>query len=147
LWENRVSLLARAERVSARNGSPIANLLSGQTQTQENLMPASFIIRKAVNGQFHFNLTAANNKTILSSETYRDKSGAQAGIQSVKANCAADANHDRRTSSGGDAYFVLLAANKEVIGRSETYSSKSSMERGIASVKRNGRKAVVRDET
>lgn len=39
-----------------------------------------------------------------------------------------------------------MAANKEVIGQSEMYSSKSSMERGIASVKCNGRKAVVRDE-
>lgn len=109
-------------------------------------MPASFIIRKATNGQFHFNLTAANNKNILSSETYRDKSGAQAGIASVKANCAADSNYDRRASSGGHVYFVLMAANKEVIGRSEMYSSKSSMERGIASVKRNGRKAAIRDE-
>jgi uncharacterized protein YegP (UPF0339 family) len=39
-----------------------------------------------------------------------------------------------------------MAANKEVIGRSEMYSSKSSMGRGIASVKRNGRKATIRDE-
>ena len=109
-------------------------------------MPATFIIRKATNGQFHFNLTASNNKIILSSETYRDKSGAQAGIASVKANCAADSHYERRTSSGGHAYFVLMAANKEVIGRSEMYSSKSSMERGIASVKHNGRKAVIRDE-
>jgi len=109
-------------------------------------MPASFILRKATNGQFHFNLTAANNKNILTSETYRDKSGARAGIESVKANCAADAHYDRRTSAKGQAYFVLLAANKEVIGRSEMYSSKSSMERGIASVKHNGRKAILRDE-
>jgi uncharacterized protein YegP (UPF0339 family) len=42
-------------------------------------MPATFIIRQATNGQFHFNLTAANKKIILSSETYRDKSGAQGG--------------------------------------------------------------------
>jgi uncharacterized protein len=109
-------------------------------------MPTNFITRKAANGQFHFNLTAANNKIILSSETYTDKSGAREGIASVKANCAADAHYERRTSSGGHAYFVLMAANKEIIGQSEMYSSKSSMERGIASVKRNGRKAVVRDE-
>ena len=109
-------------------------------------MPASFILRKATNGQFHFNLTAANNKNILSSETYRNRSGALAGIKSVQANCGSDAHYDRRASAKGQAYFVLLAANKEVIGRSEMYSSKSSMERGIASVKRNGRKATVRDE-
>src|SRR5512137_1699821 len=109
-------------------------------------MAASFILRKATNGQFHFNLTAANNKNILSSETYRDKSGALAGIESVRANSAADAHYERRTSAKGQAYFVLLAANKEVIGQSEMYSSKSSMERGIAYVKHNVRKAAVRDE-
>lgn len=109
-------------------------------------MPAAFILRKSTNGQFHFNLTAANNKIILSSETYRNKAGAQVGIQSVKANCAADGHYERRTSAKGQAYFVLVAANKEVIGRSEMYSSKSAMERGIASVKRNGRKAPIRDE-
>ena len=109
-------------------------------------MPAAFVIRRAANGQFHFNLTAPNNKNILSSETYRDKGGAQVGIRSVKANCAADGRYQRRTSAKGQAYFVLVAANKEVIGRSEMYSSKSAMERGIASVKRNGRKAAIRDE-
>ncbi len=51
-------------------------------------MSAAFSIRKSTNGQFHFNLKAANNKIILSSETYRNKGGAQAGIQSVKTNCA-----------------------------------------------------------
>jgi len=110
-------------------------------------MPAAFILRKSTNGQFHFNLTAANNKIILSSETYRNKASAQVGIQSVKANCAADVHYDRRTSAKGQAYFVLIAANKEVIGGSEMYSSKSAMERGIASVKRNGRKAALRDDS
>ena len=110
-------------------------------------MSAAFSIRKSTNGQFHFNLTAANNKIILSSETYRNKACAQAGIQSVKANCAADGRHELRTSAKGQPYFVLVAANKEIIGRSELYSSKSAMERGIASVKRNGRKAAIRDET
>ena len=110
-------------------------------------MPAAFILRKFTNGQFHFNLTAANNKIILSSETYRNKASAQVGIQSVRANCAADANYERRTSAKRHPYFVLMAANKEVIGRSEMYSSKSAMERGIASVKRNGRNAAIRDET
>jgi hypothetical protein len=110
-------------------------------------MPAAFILRRATNGQFHFNLTAANNKNVLSSETYRNKASAQAGIRSVKANCGADGHYERRTSAKRHPYFVLIAANKEVIGQSEMYSSKSAMERGIASVKRNGRKAALRDET
>jgi len=110
-------------------------------------MPASFVLRKTANGEYLFNLTAANGKIILTSERYRDKSGAQAGMASVRVNCAADAHYERRTSKAGQPYFVLLAANKEIIGRSEMYSARSGMERGIASVKRNGRKAVVRDQT
>jgi uncharacterized protein YegP (UPF0339 family) len=126
------------------NGS---NPRAGHIRNQEKIMPASYIIRKTTNGQFHFNLIAANNKTILSSERYRNKAGALVGIKSVRTNCKADSHYDRRTSSRRQPYFVLLAANKEIIGRSEMYSSKSAMERGIASVKRHGRRAVVRDET
>ncbi len=112
----------------------------------ERSRSAAFSIRKSTNGQSHYNLTAANNKIILSSETYRNKGGAQAGIQSVKTNCAADSRYERRTSAKGQPSFALVAANKELIRRSELYSSKSAMERGIASVKRNGRKAAIRDE-
>ncbi len=109
-------------------------------------MPGRYVIRKTSTGEYLFNLTAANGKIILTSEQYRDKSGAQTGIASVRVNCAADVRYERRMSSAGQPYFVLVAANKEIIGRSEMYSSKSGMERGIASVKRNGRKAAVHDE-
>jgi uncharacterized protein YegP (UPF0339 family) len=73
-------------------------------------MPAAFILRKATNGQFHFNLTAANNKIILSSETYRNKASAQVGIRSVKANCA-DGHYERRTSAKRQPYRSSIAAN------------------------------------
>lgn len=110
-------------------------------------MPARFTIRKTSNGQFHFNLSAGNNRIVLSSERYSSKSRALKGIQSVRVNCGADRHYERRTSAKGQPYFVLRAANKEIIGRSEMYSSRSAMERGIASVRRNGRRAVVRDLT
>lgn len=110
-------------------------------------MPAAYILRKASDGQFYFNLTAENNEKILASETYRDKSGAQNGIESVKANASLDERYQRKTAADGKPYFVLVAANNQVIGRSETYSSTSAMEGGIASVKRNAPGAPVRDET
>jgi len=45
-------------------------------------------------------------------------------------------------TDGSTRIYVLIlkvgkAKNKEVIGRSESYSSKSSMKKGIASVMRN----------
>ena len=49
--------------------------------------------------------------------------------------------------SSGDPYFVLKAANHEIIGKSEMYSSTSAMENGIESVKKNGPDSEVVDET
>ncbi len=54
-----------------------------------------------------------------------------------------DEGYDRLTAKDGSPYFVLKAANDEVIGKSETYSSKSKMENGIDSVKKNAPSVVV----
>jgi uncharacterized protein len=110
-------------------------------------MPGTFEIKKATNGEFHFNLKAGNGEIILSSETYKTKASAENGIASVKQNAVNDARYDRRSSSGGQPYFVLKAANNEVIGRSETYNSPAAMENGIRSVKDNGPTATTKDLT
>ena len=47
----------------------------------------------------------------------------------------------------GRPYFVLHAANKLVIGRSQMYSSREAMHKGMASVKKNGPIAEVIDLT
>jgi uncharacterized protein YegP (UPF0339 family) len=109
-------------------------------------MPAAFIIRKAANGQYYFNLKAENNEPILTSEAYGGKAGAQAGIQSARVNSPLDARYQRKTAASGSPFFVLVAGNNEVIGRSEMYSSTAAMENGIASVKRNGPVSPIRDE-
>jgi uncharacterized protein YegP (UPF0339 family) len=110
-------------------------------------MPAAYVLSKSADGQFFFSLTAENNEKILTSETYRDKSGAQKGIESVRQNSPVDARYERKTSADGKWFFTLLAANRERIGRSETYSSSGAMEQGIASVKKNGPGAPIRDQT
>ncbi len=110
-------------------------------------MPAAFIIRKAANGQFYFNLTAENNKVILTSEMYRSKAGALNGIQSVKQSARLDKRYQRMTSKSGKPYFVLVAPNGEPIGHSEPYSTNQAMKGGMAAVKRVAAGAAVRDET
>lgn len=99
---------------------------------------AKYELKKAKNGQFFFNLKAANGEVILTSEMYKQKESAEHGIDSVKKNSGNDAMFERKVATNGQHYFVLKAANHEVIGRSETYSSSSAMAKGIASVKRNG---------
>ena len=50
-------------------------------------------------------------------------------------------------SKADEPYFVLKAANGEVIGTSEMYSSTSAMRKGIASVKKNSQFTPVDDLT
>ena len=110
-------------------------------------MPAAYVIRRSTNAQFYFFLTSENNEPILTSETYRDKSGAHTGINSVRVNSPLDQRYERLTAKDGSYYFVLKSGNYEIIGTSEMYSSIQARDIGIASVKRNGPKAPVRDET
>lgn len=111
-------------------------------------MAAKFEIKKAKNDtQFLFNFKAANGQVVLSSELYETKKSAEKGITSVKKNAANDKRYERKTASNGEPFFVLKAANGEPIGKSELYSSAKSVEKGIASVKKNAPDARVVDLT
>jgi uncharacterized protein len=101
-------------------------------------MPGKYEIKRAQNGEYYFNLKAANGEIILTSETYKAKAGAKNGIESVKTNSPQEAQYERKASSSGKPFFVLKAANGEVIGRSEMYESEASRDKGIESVKTNG---------
>ena len=122
---------------------------AGQTevQTEKKKRTGKFEITTSRSGQFRFNLKAANGEIILTSQMYESKAGAENGIASVRANAADDSRFERNTSSKGDPYFNLKAANGQVIGRSEMYSSASAMENGIASVRNNATEARVEDLT
>jgi uncharacterized protein YegP (UPF0339 family) len=102
-----------------------------------------FVITTRSNGEFQFNLKADNSQIILTSEGYTTKAACENGIESVKKNATEDSRFDRKKSSNGKDYFNLKAANSQIIGSSEMYESSSSMENGIASVKKNAPGATV----
>jgi uncharacterized protein YegP (UPF0339 family) len=108
-------------------------------------MSAKFELKMANDGQFVFNLKTPNGQVILSSQLYAAKQKAEEGIASVKKNASADERFERKSSKAGEPYFVLKAANGEIIGKSEMYSSAANMENGINSVKRNAPGADVED--
>ena len=110
-------------------------------------MAAKYDLKKSSSGKFMFNLKAGNGQVILTSEMYEAKSGAENGIESVRKNGPEEKRFERRESKRKEPYFVLKAANGQVIGRSEMYSSNAAMENGIASVKKNASKAKVDDQT
>lgn len=92
---------------------------------------------KSSSGQYYFVLKSTNGETILTSERYVTKQGCQSGIASVKSHAPFDRYYNRLTSSNGQPYFTLRAANNEVIGTSELYSSTYNRENGIAACKRD----------
>ena len=110
-------------------------------------MAGSFELKKAANGQFHFNLKADNGETLLTSEMYDSKASAQNGIASVQKNCQDDARYARSVAANGKFHFTLKAANHQVIGSSQMYASEATRDAGIASVKKHGVTTNITDAT
>jgi len=108
-----------------------------------------YFIKQAANGEYMFNLKAANHETVATSETYASLSSCKNGIHSVAKNAAIAAIEDQ-TEEGfekqpapkfeiyqdkaGKYRFRLKAGNHEIIAVSQGYSSKKSCKKGIESV-------------
>ncbi|GHF37351.1 YegP family protein [Seohaeicola zhoushanensis] len=110
-------------------------------------MAGKFELYQDKAGEYRFRLKAGNGEIILVSEGYKQKASATNGIESVKKNAPVDERYERKDSSSGKPMFNLKATNGQVIGTSETYSSASSRDNGIESVKKNAPDAQVVDQT
>ena len=119
-------------------------------------MAGKFIITKAKNGEFTFNLKASNGEVIMTaSETYTSLGACENGISSVKKNALSHVEDQTRGESAtnpkyelyqdkaGEFRFRLKAANGQNIGKSEGYKAKASAKKGIASIGRNAPDAAV----
>ncbi|WP_341908266.1 YegP family protein [Polaromonas sp. YR568] len=100
-------------------------------------MAGKFELKKSKNDKYFFSLLAGNGQKILGSEMYETKASATNGIESVKKNAADDSRYERLVGKDGSPYFTLKAANGQVIGMSEMYSSTSARDNGIESCKTN----------
>lgn len=98
-------------------------------------------------GQHYFRLTARNGQNILSSQGYASKAGCKNGIDSVKNNGTSADRFEVKEASNGKFYFNLLAANKQVIGKSQMYANKRTCQSGIEAVQRVAAEAGVEDTT
>ena len=109
-------------------------------------MSGKFHLKRASNGQFHFNLLASNGQVVLSSEQYKAHASALNGIDSVRKNAVREDAFEVRESSHDKFYFVLKATNGQVIGQSQMYASEASCKNGIESVKKNAPDAVLQND-
>ena len=83
------------------------------------------------NKQFYFNLRAANGEMVVTSETGKTQAGANNGIASVEKNGPNCLRDDMKMDKRGQYYFILKAANHQVIGKSKSYTTATNMEKGI----------------
>ena len=110
-------------------------------------MSGKFEIFKDKKGEFRFRLKASNGQIILASEGYKQHTGCDNGIESVKKNAADDNQFERKTASNGKFCFSLKAKNNEVIGTSEMYDTEENRESGIESVKKHAPDASTDDQS
>ena len=106
-------------------------------------MAGKFECYKDKAGEIRFRLKAGNGETILSSEGYKAKASCDSGIESVRKNSAIPERFEKIESGSGKFRFNLKASNGQVIGTSQTYTSESGRDNGIASVARNAADAAV----
>ena len=104
-------------------------------------------LKLAKDGQFMFNLKAANSQVILTSELYRSRAAAENGIASVQKNGVDATNFEVKTTASDQPYFILKAKNHQEIGRSQYYSSLAAAQNGIESVVNNAATTTIKDKT
>ncbi|MDP8080332.1 YegP family protein [Phocoenobacter skyensis] len=104
-------------------------------------------LKLAKDGQFMFNLKAANSQVILTSELYKSRASAENGIASVQKNGSNESLFEIRVAKNDKPYFILKAKNHQEIGRSQYYSSQAATKNGIKSVMNNSVSTVIKDLT
>lgn len=109
-------------------------------------MAGKFELYKDKAGEFRFRLKAGNGESLLTGESYKSKDGVLNGIESVRKNAADPARYEIKEAKNGNPYFVLKAANHQVIGQSEIYSSAAACDGGMSSVAKNAADATLDDQ-
>jgi len=59
------------------------------------VVAVKFVVKKASNGEYRFNLVASNGQIVATSETYKEKRSALATIESIKNNAGAATTDDQ----------------------------------------------------
>ena len=135
--------MASSEAYSSRTGA-LGGMLSvldnGADHTRYQLL-------QATNGQFYFNLLAANGQVIATSETYTKKTSAKSAMFSVTQsvgsyiaywNTRTGARFEIYVNAADELAFNLYAHNGEIVLRSESYSSEAAALNGMFAIVENG---------
>lgn len=104
------------------------------TESELGTTTGKFQTFKGADGRFYFHLLAGNGEKVLASQSYASLAGAKSGIESVKTNAQNETRFLQREAVDGSRYFVLTAANGQIIAISEMYASASNATRAATTV-------------
>jgi uncharacterized protein YegP (UPF0339 family) len=90
-----------------------------------------FELLRQDDGDYVFDLSAANHVLLLESEQYEGRTGALNGILSVLDNAGLRSHFEVLEAASGDFYFHLVAGNGHIIGWSDAYASRASADAGV----------------
>ncbi len=107
------------------------DLDDASSSSSEVAIRPTFDLYKDAGGAWRFNLLASNGEGLIASQGYSSRTAALNGLLSVLDNGGHAALYEVKTASNGHFYFNLLAANRSVIGTSETYTTKFNAQRGV----------------
>jgi hypothetical protein len=134
-WEVIASSELYASRANAERARDTVVSLITRAKKAAAPRTARFFVFRGLDGKYYFNLRAGNGQIVLQSQAYTRRASAVAGTQSVRENGLQAGRYEVREASNGQHYFVLKAANGQVIGASELYAGKSNAERGAETVR------------
>ncbi len=147
----RFNVLANNYRVMASSEAYTAKASAekGVAAVIENASQrASYKVLQARDGQYYFNVVAANNEIIATSETYATKSNAERAVERLarivtnrKISDALPGARIQFFKSVVDSqyYFNLRAANGEIVLQSEGYGRSDGPKKAVESISANGR--------
>jgi len=123
-----------ASKSNAERGLQTVTALVKSTIEAPAAPIARFQVFQGLDGHYYFHLRAENGAIVLQSQGYTRRSSAVDGTTSVRTNGPTAARYQVKDAANGQAYFVLTAANNQVIGVSETYATRSNAERAAGEV-------------
>lgn len=145
-------IASNGEKVLQSQGyTSTGGVATGIASVRTNGTDAShFRVLEAADGEWYFDLIAANGQTIATSELYVSEYNANRAVAAVvslvtAANVAAaapEAKFQVFRGFDGSYYFHLRAANGEIVLQSQAYTRRASALAGTASVVTNGTDAT-----
>jgi uncharacterized protein len=144
------SLSMKADQLAGKIEKLKEELAAGQNEEKDlsgdKIHVGKYVIGRSKNGGYYFNLKATNGQTILTSVMFHTSEDCSNAVESVRKYSSDDKWYERKTSSDNKHFFSLKSPEGHITGKSEMYESVANMEKGIASVKRNGITTIVVEE-